>query len=102
MGCTKLACHKQWCTLCSGPPRGITPKNLHPIFAKFSGVEANFLFALYADPQDPLGKNFGNCTLAHFPEIEFRNFAENRFFSSYGKFLLRKKVERCVRFTPLG
>ena len=58
----------------------IAPKNVHPIFAKFSGVGAKFLRSLYGDAQGPSEKKIGNCTLAHFPDIEFGNFAENRFF----------------------
>jgi len=65
------------------------PKNLTPIFAKFSG--AKFLHSLYGDAQGPSGKKFGNCTLAHFPETEFRNFAENRFYFELQEITVQKK-----------
>jgi len=54
--------------------RGSTPKKLHPIFAKFSGVGANFCFHYARTSTARQGKKFGYCTLAYFLEVELRIF----------------------------
>ena len=78
------------------------PKKIWPPFSPNSqGSGPNFCVHCTGTSKARQGKNFGNCTLAHFPEIEFRNFAENRFFSSYGKFLSSEKHWQGARVSPL-
>jgi len=84
----------QFCT--QGPWGAPLPKKFHPIFLKFLRVVVNFFF-IWGPPR-PIREN--NCKLYHFPETKFRNFAENRFFSSYSKSLFAKNVGN-VRDVPL-
>jgi len=76
-------------------------KNVHPIFAKSSGDGAKFCFHYTGTPKARRGINFANCTLAHFQEIEFRNFAENRLFSSYWKYLVVKNIDSVHGCPPI-
>ena len=52
-------------------------------------------------PKARQGKKIGNCTLAHFPEIECRNFAENQFYFELQEITVQKKIWQRARGSPL-
>ena len=87
------------------------PKNLSPIFAKFSGVGAKFLRSLYGDAQGPWGKKFWQLYLGPLPGIRISKFrGKSILFRVTGNRCSEKTLTGCAgvppisgpKFTPLG
>ena len=78
------------------------PQKFDPHFRQIlRGRGKIFAFIIRGRPRPVREKNFGNCTLAHFPEIEFQNFAENRFYFELQEIAVQKKVDSVRRGPPL-
>jgi len=67
------------------------PKNLTPIFAKFSGVGAKFLCLLYGDAQGPSEKKFWQLYLGPLPGNRISKFRGNQFFFELREICRSKK-----------
>ena len=77
------------------------PKNLHPIFAKLSGVGANFLSSLYGDAQGPSEKKFGQLYLGPLTGNRISKFrGKSIFFELREIFVQRKILTVCAGVPP--